>query len=215
MTEAVAAGWRITEQFVAPGGAAVACGAPILGLAPGVLERVASTSTPQPVIAVVEARHSAIPPSASFVLVADRLADPGNVGTIVRSAEAAGADAVVVTSGSVDPFSPKVVRASAGSLFRVPIVQLPTDDAFTDLRAAGLIVIGTSSHHGTPYTHVDLSRSIAVVVGNEAHGMSDQARVDEWLTVPTRGGAESLNVAMAATVISFEAARQRGANVAR
>lgn len=215
IAEAVAAGWRVTEQFVAPGGSPVMCESAVVHLAAGVLERVASTSTPQPLIAVVEARRAALPADASFVLVADRLGDPGNLGTVIRSAAAAGADAVVVTDGSVDPFNPKVVRASAGSLFRVPIVEPASADVFPALRGAGLTVIGTSSHHGSPYTRVDLTRRVAIVFGNEAHGMSADAAVDEWLSVPTSGGVESLNVAMAATVVSFEAARQRGANVAR
>ena len=88
------------------------------------IERVASTESPQPILAVVR-----IPPpaldlaTAGFVLVADRIADPGNLGTILRSAEAAGVDGVVLTAGSVDPFNPKVVRASAGALFRVPVLD--------------------------------------------------------------------------------------------
>ncbi len=215
VAEAVAAGWQVIEQFVGPGGEPVACPADVFELAAGVLERVASTTTPQPLLAVVAHRIQLLPAASTFVLVADRLADPGNVGTIIRSAEAAGADAVVVTDGSADPFGPKAVRASAGSLFRVPVVELPPDAAFRDLRATGLSVLGTSSHHGAAHTTIDLTRPVAVVVGNEAHGMADDAAVDEWVTITTHGRVESLNVAMAATVISFEVARQRGASVAR
>lgn len=142
------------------------------------------------------------------MMVADQLADPGNAGTLIRSAEAAGADAVVLTPGSVDPFNPKVVRASAGSLFRLPVVQasLETLDGWTRL--------GTSSHRGTGYTDTDLTRRIAVVLGNEAHGLGDDAPIDEWITIPHRGNAESLNVAMAATVLAFEVARQRRGPIA-
>jgi RNA methyltransferase, TrmH family len=145
--------------------------------------------------------------TAGFVVVADAVADPGNVGTILRSAEAAGADAVVLTAGSVDAFNPKAVRASAGALFHVPVVLV---ESIADVGAAGLRVVGTSSHRGRSYSDVDWTGRVAVVLGNESHGLADDAAVDEWVTVAHRGRAESLNVAMAATVLAFEIARQRG-----
>ncbi len=205
IAQAVAAGWVIEAQFVAPGADAVMSSAPVYELAPNVIERVASTEAPQPVLAVVRQRQSVLPADADFVMVAHRLADPGNAGTIIRSAEAAGAQAVVFTAGSVDPFNPKVVRATAGSLFRIPVVSAELDE----LQAVGLQVLATSSHHGTAYTEADLNGRVAVVVGNEAHGVPDDAPVDGWLTIPHAGAAESLNVAMAATVLAFEVARQR------
>jgi TrmH family RNA methyltransferase len=207
LTQAIAAGWQVEAQFVAPGTDAVRCDAPLFEFAPNVIERVATTEAPQPVIAIVQQHPQALPAGATFVMVADRIADPGNAGTIIRSAEAAGAQCVVFTAGSVDPYNPKVVRASAGSLFRVPVVaaELP------GLRSAGLSVLATSSHHGTPYTDAVLTGPIAVVVGNEAHGVALEADVDGWITIPHQGAAESLNVAMAATVLAFEVARQRRA----
>ena len=207
--DAVAAGWEIETQFVAPGGAAVPAPTGVVhDLAPGVVERVASTDTPRPLIAIVRRRaHSwSELPSPRFVLVADRVADPGNLGTMLRSAEASGADAVAVTPGTVDPYAPKTVRSSAGAVFNVPIVPIAT---LADLRAVGLAVLGTSSHRGRPHTDTDLSAPVAVVFGNEAHGLPDDEAVDDWLTIPHAGRAESLNVAMAATVVCFEAARQR------
>ena len=205
IAQAVAAGWEVEAQFVAPGAEAVLSSGPVYELAPNVIERVASTEAPQPVLAVVRQRDSVLPTDADFVMVAHRLADPGNAGTIIRSAEAAGAQAVVFTPGSVDPFNPKVVRATAGSLFRIPVVLADLDV----LQAAGLRVLATSSHHGTAYTEADLTGRVAVVVGNEAHGVPDDAPVDGWLTIPHMGAAESLNVAMAATLLAFEVARQR------
>jgi len=208
VAEALAAGWRMEAMFVASRADAVAGPAtvPVHELAPNVLERVASTESPQPVLAVFALPPAAgLPAGCDFVVAADRLSDPGNAGTIIRSAEAAGAQAVVLTPGSVDPFNPKVVRASAGSLFRVPVVTATLDT----LRAAGLRVLATSSHHGEVYTDVDLTGPVAVVVGNEAHGVADDAAVDGWVSIPQAGQAESLNVAMAATVLAFEVARQR------
>ena len=172
------------------------------------MERIASTESPQPVLAVVR-----IPPTsiadlsgASLVVVGDRIADPGNLGTILRSAEAAGVDGIVLITGSVDPFNPKVVRASAGALFHVPVVA---DVALHELQALGLPLVGTSSHRGASYTDADLARPFALVMGSEAHGVDDQLPIDEWVSIPHVGRAESLNVAMAATLVVFEAVRQR------
>jgi TrmH family RNA methyltransferase len=153
--------------------------------------------------------------AASFVVVLDRVADPGNLGTILRSAEAAGADLLVLTPGSVDPFNPKVVRSSAGALFHVPVVTAEIDDVV----AAGLEVFGTTSHGFpgrtvVPYTDADLTGRIAVVMGNDAAGLPDEwddtdGPVRSWITIPHAGRSESLNVAMATTVIVFEVNRQR------
>jgi TrmH family RNA methyltransferase len=205
LQQAVDAGWVVESQFVPRGGVALDGASAVFECAPNVIERVASTESPQPLLAVVRMRPSELPAEAQFALVADRLGDPGNAGTIIRSAEAAGADVVVFTPGSVDVYNPKVVRASAGSLFRIPVVEATLDV----VAAAGLRLLATSSHRGEVYTQVALAGRIAVVVGNEAHGVPDDAPVDGWLTIPHAGAAESLNVAMAATVVAFEVARQR------
>lgn len=209
IAEAATAGWTIEAQFVAPGAEPVAgptC--PVHELAPGVLERVATTENPQPVIAVVRRRMATWESVGrpTFVVIGDRINDPGNLGTIIRAAEASGADAVALTAGSVDPTNPKVVRSSAGALFHVPVIEAST---LADARAAGRRVLGTSSHLGAAHTATDLSGPVALVLGNEAHGLDDDADVDGWITIPHRGRAESLNVAMAAAVLCFEVARQR------
>jgi len=207
--EAIAGGWEIEAQFVDPKGRAVpGAGGHVFDLAPHVMQRVASTQTPQPVLAVVRMQGTSIAAlaGASMVVVSDRVSDPGNMGTILRSAEAAGVDGIVLLSGSVDPFNPKVVRASAGSLFHVPLVE---DVAMHELQGLGLPLVGTSSHQGAPYTDADLARPFALVLGNEAHGVDPQLPIDEWISIPHVGRAESLNVAMAATLVVFEAVRQR------
>jgi TrmH family RNA methyltransferase len=202
---AVEAVYRPTGAEPLPGPLA---GVPLVELAPGVLERVASTQTPQPVLAVVAYRPAPVDTlrGVTFVVAAAAVADPGNLGTILRTAEAAGADAVVLTPDTVDVTNPKVVRASAGALFLLPVVA-PLELA--DLRTYGLRTLGTSSRLGRPYDEVDLTGPLAIVVGNEAHGLPDHAPVDEWVTIPHAGRAESLNVAMATAVVCFEAARQR------
>ncbi len=208
IAEAVAAGWEIETEFVASGATAISS-APLFELGAGVLERVASTDHPQPHVAIVNVRDTdrALRPtdrSHGLVVVADRLGDPGNLGTILRSSEAAGVDAVALTPGSVDPFNPKVVRASAGAIFHVPVLTA----TLAEVRAAGYRLVGSSSHRGGRHADVDWSGRVAIVLGNEAHGLSDDAPVDEWVRIEHQGRTESLNVAMAATLLVFEAARR-------
>lgn len=219
--EAVAAGWNCLMQFVPEGsGVRIEGAGPVQELAEGVFERVGSTKTPQAPLTVCEMRSGPVAEvlgAASFVVVLDQLNDPGNLGTILRSAEAAGADAVVLTPGSVDVYNPKVVRASASAIFHVPVVSATLED----VAAAGLELAGTSSHafrgrSVVAHTAADLTGRVAIVMGNEAAGLPDEwndevGPIDVWLTIPHQGRTESLNVAMATTVLAFEAARQRSA----
>lgn len=206
--EAAASGRRVECQFLAPGVAPIAGAGTIYELADGVIDKVAATDTPPGIMAIVEHQVGSMPDlsGASFVMVADALADPGNLGTLMRSAEAAGADAVVVTPGTVDSANPKTVRASAGAVFHVPIIAV---DSLDDLRRAGFTVYGTSSHRGRDHRSVDYATQVAIVIGNEAHGLPDDAPVDEWITIEHSGRAESLNAAMAGTLVAFEVARHR------
>ena len=174
----------------------------------GVAERVSDTQTPTGLLAIVAIPRVAgdVLAGAELAVVADGVADPGNLGTILRSAEAAGFDVLVTTPGTVDPFNPKTVRASAGSVFHVPVVAAGLAEA----RAAGLRLLGTSSHLGTPHTDVDWHGRVAIVAGSEAHGLDPTTTpVDEWVRIEHHGRAESINVAMAVTVLCFEAARAR------
>jgi TrmH family RNA methyltransferase len=218
--EALDAGVAVESVYLAAGASeavadrAFAAGARVYELAPGVIERVADTVTPQPVMAVVP--FVDVPRStlrdATLVVVAVDVRDPGNAGTLVRSAEAAGAGGVVFCDGSVDVFNPKTVRASAGSLFHVPVVaggsavEVLEDMASWDVRR-----LATSASGGRDYTEADLTAKIAFVLGNEAHGLDPalDAFVDERVTIPMDGRSESLNVGMAAAVLCFEASRQR------
>ena len=171
-------------------------------LADGVMERLASTDRPQPNIALVAIPDRGVDLAAvSHLVILDRLNDPGNLGTILRSAEASGADAIVLTPGSVDPYNPKVVRASAGALFHVPVIEA----TLADVAGHGIRLVGTSSHRGTSHTAFDWSGRIGIVLGSEAHGLDEDAPVDDWVRIDHRGRAESLNVAMAATLLVFQA----------
>jgi TrmH family RNA methyltransferase len=209
VAEALAAGADLEAIYVGRDGLGYDDhGVPVHALAPGVIERVATTQHAQPVLAVVRMPRpsTGLLVSAGVVVAADAVSDPGNLGTILRSAEAAGVDAVVLGEGTVDPYNPKVVRAAAGALFHVPVFVAM---APTALRGFGLRLIGTSSHHGVAYTEADFAGRLALVFGGEAHGLADDAPVDEWVRIPHGGRAESLNVAMAATLITFEVARRR------
>jgi len=220
--EALDAGARVEAVYAAPGAPvdllrrAADAGARVLDLAPGVLERVAGTVTPQPVIAVVA--YVDVPLEelrvAGLVVVCVDVRDPGNLGTVLRSAEAAGAGGVICCDGSVDVYNPKAVRASAGSLFHVPVVAGGDPAGVLErLGAWGLRRLGSVARRGLDYAAVDLTGPTALVLGNEAAGLPDglaaAGLLDAEVTIPMTGRAESLNVGMAAAVLCFEAARQR------
>ena len=222
LSEALAAGAPVEAVFVAPGApdevvvAAQALGVRVHELAPGVMERVADTVSPQPVMAVVgyvDVELDALE-GASLLVVCVDVRDPGNAGTVLRSAEAAGADGVLCCGGSVDVYNPKTVRASAGSLFHVPVVA--GGDAVEVLERIGrwgLRRFGAVAMSGSDYVAADFTGPTALALGNEATGLPDRVAglLDERVTIPMAGRSESLNVGMAAAVLCFEAARQRRA----
>jgi RNA methyltransferase, TrmH family len=194
--------------------AALERGARVFDLASGVLERVADTVTPQPVLAVVgmPARTLDDLADASFVVVCVDVRDPGNAGAVIRVAHAAGAGGVVCSVGTVDPFNPKTVRASAGSVFHIPVVVAgDAPDVLDTLGRHGLRRLAAVARGGSPYTEVDLIAPLALVLGNEATGLPAplEDRLDARMTIPMEGGAESLNVSTAAAVLCFETARRR------
>jgi TrmH family RNA methyltransferase len=146
------------------------------------------------------------------VIVFDRPGDPGNIGTVIRSADAFGASGVIVTGHAADVYDPKAVRASTGSLFAVPVVRAPSPAGVVAwARAAGLEIIGTDEKGTAGLTDHDLRGPVLIVIGNETRGMSATwlAACDEVLRIPIGGSASSLNAASAATVLLYEAARQR------
>lgn len=188
-------------------------GVRIFGLAPGVLEGVADARTPQPVLGAIRLPLSEVTniEVAGLTLVLHDLRDPGNVGTIIRSADASGATAVVVTGQSVDPFNPKVLRATAGSIFRVAVAVCDLSEALGHFSGGGARVVGTAVHGGTALRRVDFGSPTVVVIGNEATGLNRETldRCDETLSIPMAGQCESLNAAVAASLIAFEALAQR------
>ena len=137
--------------------------------------------------------------------------DPGNLGTILRSAEAFGASGVVLGESTVSPFNAKAVRASAGSIFRLPVVRAKLGGVITKLRENEFRLLGASSHKGTPLYEANLTGPVAVFIGSEGAGLPRQlmAAVDEVVVIPHREQVESLNAGVAASIVLYEAARQR------
>lgn len=184
-------------------------GAQVLPVSERVLKACAATEAPQGLLLVVPIPDRPFPSAASLVVVADGLADPGNLGTLLRTCLAAGVDGVVLTSGSVDPYNPKVVRAAMGAHFHLPIQRAAPD--ITPAMLAGLSIWTAQPQGGMPYHQVDARTPLALVVGGEAHGTSpfwrDQAQ--GTISVPMSASVESLNAVVAAAIILFEIRRQR------
>jgi TrmH family RNA methyltransferase len=195
-------------------------GATLHAVSAGVIERVADTVSPQPVLAVsafVDVELDQLEKSTMLVVCAG-VRDPGNAGSVLRSARAAGADGVICCGGSVDIYNPKTVRAAAGSLFHVPVVAGgDTVDVLERIGAWPMQRLGAVARGGADHDRCELGGRVAFVVGNEAHGLETEvgALLDGQVTIPMAAGAESLNVGVAAAVLCFEAARQRRAAEAR
>ena len=190
---------------------ALECFIPVRKLADGVATRLSATTTAQGVFAVAPLRRPGVDAlaGASLVVVAPLLADPGNAGTLIRSAAAAGAEIIVLGPGSVDAYNPKTVRASAGACFAVQIVEgVPAVTALEALGSAGVHRVGALASGGIAPEAVDFTEPVAIVLGHEVHGLAGDLPLDGRVTIPMHG-TESLNVAMAGTVLLFEAARQR------
>jgi RNA methyltransferase, TrmH family len=148
---------------------------------------------------------------AGPLLVVAGLQDPGNLGTIIRSAEAFGTSGVLLSEGTVSAYNSKVVRASAGSVFRVPIANAKLEPLLAELHERGLRLIATSSHKGGPLHETDLRAPAAIFVGNEGAGIDKKllGKMDKLVMIPHSPRVESLNAGIAASIILYEAARQR------
>jgi len=234
LEEALRAGLRVECVFVAEGSErlldalALPADLEVLLLPKALLDAALTTESPQPIAALVE------PPDWTFahilhphgldshgkerlgketalVVVLAGLQDPGNLGTILRSAEAFGADGVLCLPGTVSAWNPKAVRASAGSLFRLPLVAASQEECFLHLREAGVKIWTTTVYGAEPADMADLAGPVALIIGNEGNGvpLDTAAQADGALTIPCPGPVESLNASVAASVLLYEAARQR------
>jgi RNA methyltransferase, TrmH family len=177
------------------------------------LRGIADTDAPQGVVVAAEIPRCALGGIAlsdrALVVLLDAVQDPGNFGSIVRSADALGAAAVIALPGTVDPWNPKAVRSAAGSSLRLPIVEAPRAEAFAFLRAAGFRLVGAAMD-GADVAALPRAPRTALVLGNEGAGLSPavQAELDARVAVPIRGGAESLNVGVAAGILLYVLGRE-------
>ena len=174
------------------------------------------SETPQGVAALVHYKQKSVAnvlerADTGPVVVVAGLQDPGNLGTIVRSAEAFGAAGVLLGEGTVSPFNPKVVRGTAGSIFRLPIAQGKTSEIVSEVRASGVRLVATSSHKGVPLPEANLALPLAVLVGGEGAGVSKDllGKVDGIVAIPHSPQVESLNAGVATSIVLYEIARRQ------
>ena len=175
----------------------------------GLMAEISDTETSQGILAVLPQKTRPLPSTPDFVILVDQVRDPGNMGTILRAAEALGAGAIVLTPGTVDAFSPKVIRAGMGAHFQLPIQQLPWHEIHTYLK--DLPVFLAASDAEKTIWETDFSQPCALLIGGEAFGASPMGEqiATERLTIPLAGQAESLNAAVAAGILMAEVLRQR------
>lgn len=205
----------LSERAQAALGAICSLDTPAFEVSETVFQAASDTQTPQGLLAVLPWPKLPLPPSLDPILIPDAVRDPGNLGTILRAAAAAGVGAVLLPPESVDPFAPKVVRAGMGAHFRLPIHALSWEkiQAYLDQPVAGLPrrTFLAAAGMGLPYTQADFGPPLALIVGGEAAGAGPGARelAHDWVHIPMPGGGESLNVALATGILLFEILRQR------
>jgi TrmH family RNA methyltransferase len=176
-----------------------------------VLRAASDTQAPQGILAVLAQRSLPLPEPLDFAFIPDGVRDPGNLGSMLRTAAAAGAGAVLLPAGTVDGFAPKVVRSGMGAHFRLPVHACPWDEIRRLVQDSGLSVYLAAAGDGLPYTQADFRGPLALVIGGEAEGAGSEAQAlaHQRVSIPMPGGVESLNAAAAAAILLFEVVRQR------
>ncbi len=218
LEEALQAGWMpqtlLAVEELPPRAAALvdayrARGVTPLWVSPRVFAAASDTRTPQGLLAVFRRERRPLRENPDFLLLLDGIRDPGNLGTILRTALAAGADGVLLPPGNADPYAPKVVRAAMGAHFRLPLVQTAWETLPSLLGDIPLYL--AEARRGAAYTQVDFRAPCALLIGGEAAGAGRQARAlaVRSVHIPMPGPAESLNAAVAAAILMFEVVRQR------
>jgi len=216
VTEALAAGLVPTGVLFTPGfddpdllTGLEKSGAGMTPTAENAMQAASDTRSPQGILAVMPWKPLPLPAKAGFYLVLDGLRDPGNMGTLIRTAAAAGVDGVLVGPESADPFAPKVLRGGMGGHFKIPVVSLDWEDIRSKTTGMGLFLADSAG--GVPYTEADFTGPCAFIIGSEAHGPGAQAQqiAPTRIHIPMPGKMESLNAAVAGGIILFEIERQK------
>lgn len=224
MQEAIASGLNLATVFVRTGSESlldhleIPGETEILGLPPDVFASAVNTESPQGIAAFMEPRSFTLDQVLGgwqpLIFIAAGLQDPGNLGTLIRSAEAFGATGYVVLPGTVGPDNQKVLRASAGSIFRLPGITICEDHLFYELTRRKIKTIAAVATEGEPLQKFNLTQPCAFLIGNEGAGISPAIlrRGDARVTIPMPGPVESLNAAVAGSILLYEAARQRASH---
>ncbi len=177
-----------------------------------VMRAVSDTETPQGILAVMGMRSLPLPDVLDFILILDQLRDPGNLGTILRSAAAVNVQAVFLTPGTADQFSPKVMRGAMGAHFRIPVHTADWEEIRSLFEKSGLHTYLAAANRGQVYYQVDYQVPLALIIGGEASGAGETAfqTAESLIHIPMPGRGESLNASVAAGILLFEVVRQRG-----
>ncbi|UYN90591.1 MAG: RNA methyltransferase [Anaerolineales bacterium] len=218
--EVLAANWKVRQGFYTAGldprgmelvAALKGAGAEMEEVTDSVMEASSDTQTPAGLLLEVERQDVPLAAAPDLVVILDRVNDPGNVGTLLRSAAAAGAHAALLAPGCVDPFAPKVLRGGMGAQLRLPVLELDWSGIRDFLVQHSLYAMLAEANIGRPFDEVDLTRKLAFIVGGEANGPSPEARGlgAEPIQIRMPGQIESLNAATAGSLLLFEAVRQR------
>lgn len=179
-----------------------------------IMKKICSTVTPQGIAAIVSIKDfelNNIPKNNRLsILICDRVKDPGNMGNAIRAADGFNADAVIVLSGSCNPFAPKVVRATSGSIFNIPIVFTDIFKLLLWIKKENISLIATHPHQGIPIYSANINERVGLIIGEEGDGIDNRllSNADLTVTIPTEGGAESLNVAVSAAICLYEIKRR-------
>ncbi|PTX55032.1 TrmH family RNA methyltransferase [Melghirimyces profundicolus] len=219
--EAIRAGWQVRSVLVSEEGREMLDrlthleGIPVYSLYPSTFSQLVDTQTPQGIAAEVVVPHEREPwrlTDGGPVLLLDAVQDPGNLGAILRTAEAAGARDIWLGNGTVDPYNPKVVRSAMGSLFRSRIRRVKLMDAIPKLKKQGYFVVGTAPRAEKNHFETRFPLKTAFLLGNEGRGVSPEVEgmTDATVRIPMPGEVESLNVAVTAGILLFEWVRQKG-----
>ncbi|OGC15353.1 hypothetical protein A3J90_02240 [candidate division WOR-1 bacterium RIFOXYC2_FULL_37_10] len=183
------------------------------------MDKISSVETSQGILAVCknpsydfDSIFNPVQSSVSLILFPVEIQDPGNLGTMIRTVDAVNGSGMIISRGTVEPYNPKVVRSTMGSIFRVPIVEIKEISSFLKkLKDKGINIVGTDLNTEKTHWEVDFKKPTVLLIGNESSGLSSEALelCDETIKIPIPGKAESLNAAMAASIILYEAVRQR------
>jgi TrmH family RNA methyltransferase len=183
----------------------------VYSVSDSLFKSICDTDNPQGIIAVVRNKPVEIKYDHGFYMLADKIQDPGNMGTIIRTAHAAGALGVIITKGTVDIYNEKTLRSTMGSIFKIPVIEDKDLSLVQELRTGGFKLVTSSLDTDKNFYDIDLKEKVIIAVGNEGNGISSEVYEisDLKIKIPMPGGAESLNVAVAAAIMMYEVVRQK------